>query len=263
MVSAVRISDISKRGVATIEFSRPNTNNAYDDVFLKLLADCLESLKSNSTVRLIILRGKGKNFQAGADLKWLARVSQQEINANHAVSRLTAETLWSLDEFPKPTIALVQGVCMGGGTGLVASCDIVLAEKSATFAVSEVSWGLVANIIFPQLVSKIGVSNLRRYALTGERFSAVEAHKIGLVSEICEIGELDNLADRFVSKFIRSAPLAVEVSKSGLRRMSELFVEQTLREQLIAEHAAKRIDDEAREGILSFLEKKYPTWFKG
>ena len=261
MDTPVCISDISARGIATIEFTRPNVNNAYDEKFLKALAECMEQLKRDRTVRVLLLKGRGENFQAGADLEWLARVSRQDITANRAISSLTAETLWSLDTFSKPTIALVQGVCMGGGTGIVASCDIVLAEKTASFAVSEVLWGLVANIIFPQLANKIGVSNLRRFALTGERFSAFEAHRIGLVSEICAEGELHTLSDYFVSKLLRAAPDAVDVSKAALQRIGQLYIDRFERDHLIEEHAAKRLDGEAREGIASFGKKKKPDWF--
>jgi methylglutaconyl-CoA hydratase len=261
MESSVCISNIANNGIATLELNRPNVNNAYDEHFLKVFADCLMELKRDCSVRVLLLKGRGKNFQAGADLAWLSQMNRQDIIANNAASSLTAQTFWALDSFPKPTIAVVQGLCMGGGTGIVSSCDIVLAEKSSSFAISEVLWGLVANIIFPQLVCRIGVSNLRRYALTGERFDAAEAHRIGLVTEVCENGQLDILTEYFVSKLLRSAPNAIEVSKIGLRRVSKLNVDNFESEQLIAEHAAKRIDAEATEGISSFFSKKKPNWF--
>lgn len=261
MESSVCINDISRKGIATVELNRPDLNNAYDEHFLKEFADCLMKLKMDSSVRVLLLKGRGKNFQAGADLAWLSRLNRQGMAANHAASSLTAETFWTLDAFPKPTIAVVQGICMGGGTGIVSSCDIVLAERSSIFAISEVLWGLVANIIFPQLVSRIGVSNLRRYALTGEQFDAAEAQRIGLVTETCEDGQLAALTEYFVSKLLRSAPNAIEISKVGLRRVSKTCANDCEFEQLIAEHAAKRIDDEAIEGINSFFSKKKPEWF--
>ncbi len=261
MESSVCINDISRNGIATVELNRPDLNNAYDEHFLKEFVDCLMKLKMDSSVRVLLLKGRGKNFQAGADLAWLSRLNREDMAANHAASSLTAETFWALDSFPKPTIAVVQGICMGGGTGIVSSCDIVLAERSSIFAISEVLWGLVANIIFPQLVSRIGVSNLRRYALTGEQFDAAEAHRIGLVTETCEDGQLAALTEYFVSKLLRSAPNAIEISKVGLRRLSKTCVDDSEFEQLIAEHAAKRIDDEATEGINSFFSKKKPEWF--
>ncbi|MGB0636097.1 MAG: enoyl-CoA hydratase/isomerase family protein [Gammaproteobacteria bacterium] len=261
MESSVCINDISRKGIATVELNRPDLNNAYDEHFLKEFADCLMKLKMDSSVRVLLLKGRGKNFQAGADLAWLSRLNRQDMAANHAASSLTAETFWTLDAFPKPTIAVVQGICMGGGTGIVSSCDIVLAERSSIFAISEVLWGLVANIIFPQLVSRIGVSNLRRYALTGEQFDAAEAQRIGLVTETCEDGQLAALTEYFVSKLLRSAPNAIEISKVGLRRVSKTCANDCEFEQLIAEHAAKRIDYEAIEGINSFFSKKKPEWF--
>ena len=261
MKSSVCISNISKNGVATIELNRPNVNNAYDEHFLKEFAGCLVKLKCDHSVRVLLLKGTGENFQAGADLAWLSRMNQQDMTINHAASSLTAQTFWALDSFPKPTIAMVHGRCMGGGTGIVSSCDIVLAEKSSRFAISEVLWGLVANIIFPQLVSRIGVSNLRRYALTGEQFDATEAHKIGLVTETCQDGQLDVLTEYFVSKLLRSAPKAIEISKIGLRRVNKTHADSVESEKLITEHAAKRIDAEAKEGISSFFGKKKPEWF--
>ena len=261
MKSSVCISNISKNGVATIELNRPNVNNAYDEHFLKEFAGCLVKLKCDHSVRVLLLKGRGENFQAGADLAWLSRINQQDMKTNYAASSLTAQTFWALDSFPKPTIAVVHGRCMGGGTGIVSSCDIVLAEKSSRFAISEVLWGLVANIIFPQLVSRIGVSNLRRYALTGEQFDATEAHKIGLVTETCQDGQLDVLTEYFVSKLLSSAPKAVEISKIGLQRVNKIYTDSGEYERLITEHAAKRIDAEATEGIGSFFGKKKPEWF--
>ncbi len=261
MESSVCISNISKNGIATVELNRPKVNNAYDEHFLKELAGCLIKLKQDCSVRVLLLKGKGENFQAGADLGWLSRMNRQDIIANHGASNLTAQTFWALDSFPKPTIAAVQGICMGGGTGIASSCDIVLAERSSTFAISEVLWGLVPNIIFPQLVCRIGVSNLRRYALTGERFDAAEARRIGLVTETCEDGQLDVLTEYFASKLLRSAPNALEISKIGLRRVSKIYADVSESEQLIAEHAAKRIDTEATEGLSSFFSKKKPEWY--
>ena len=141
-------------------------------------------------LRAIVITGNGRHFQAGADLKWIDAVRTSSARENIEVSRATAEAVHRLNHAPVPTIALVQGACFGGGTGLVAACDVVIAADNANFSIAEVRWGLTAAIIVPQLNDAIGTRQMRRYALTGERFDAVEARRIGLVHQVVPLAEL-------------------------------------------------------------------------
>jgi methylglutaconyl-CoA hydratase len=176
--------NIDARGVATVVLNRPQVNNAYDETLIQGLLEAMDALGGEPSLRVVVLRGEGRHFQAGADLKWIRRVSAQSQEENERASRATARAVHRLNTLPVPTVALVQGGCFGGGTGIVAACDVVIAAQDAMFSIAETRWGLTAAIILPQLADAIGARQVRRYALTGERFGALEARRIGLVHEV-------------------------------------------------------------------------------
>src|SRR5690606_33822917 len=153
-----------------------------------------------------VISGRGRHFQAGADLKWIDSVRMASTEENERVSRATAEAVRRLNRSSVPTLGLVQGGCFGGGTGLIAACDIVLAADNALFSISEVRWGITAAIILPQLNDAIGIRQVRRYALTGERFDAQEARRIGLVHEVVPLSELEAAGERIVSHLLENDP---------------------------------------------------------
>src|SRR5438477_1138486 len=183
---------IDARGVATVTLNRPEVNNAYDGAMIDGLLAALDALGGAKGLRAVVLKGNGKHFQAGADLKWINAVRKSSPGENLRVSRATAEAVQRLSVQPVPCVALVHGGCFGGGTGMIAACDIVLAADNAVFSIAEVRWGLHASIIIPQLADAIGVRQLRRYALTGERFNAEEAARIGLVHKVAPLAELED-----------------------------------------------------------------------
>lgn len=248
------------RGVATITLDRPDVNNAYNGAMLEGLLGCATDALNDPAVRVIVIRGAGRHFQAGADLRWLDEIRQRDAEANLAASRLTAQALRALNEAPKPTVALVQGACVGGGTGLVASCDVVIAERSARFAISEAKWGVAATVIFPQLDAAIGLRQVRRYALSCESFDAERAREIGLVHEVCEPGGLDAAAAPILDGLLRAAPGSVALSKLSAMRCAHALIDDALFERLVREHADKRQSDEAREGLASFARRRSPAW---
>ncbi len=263
--AAPALIDIDGRGVATVRLNRPQRNNAYDGALLQALLDGLAALQADPAVRVIVLRGNGAHFQAGADLVWLREVAardaaQGSTAAGLAASRLTAQAVRALDESPKPTIALIHGSCIGGGTGVAAACDVVIAERSAVFAISEARWGLAATIIFPQLDAAIGVRQVRRYALSGERFDAARAQAIGLVHEICEPGSLDAAAVPIIDGLLRSAPQASAISKRSARACAGAILGDARFEQLVEEHAQRRRSTEAAEGLAAFAQRRPPAW---
>ncbi len=175
MSSSSVLWQLDPRGVATITFNRPEVNNAYNDEFIAGVLSSMDALGKEANLRVAVLRGAGKHFQAGADLKWIRSLAERSAEDNLAASRDTASAVRRLNELPVPTVALVQGACFGGGTGIVAACDIVIAADNALFSIAETRWGLIASIIIPQLADAIGVRQVRRYAQTGERFDAHEA----------------------------------------------------------------------------------------
>ena len=163
----------------------------------------------------MVLKGNGKHFQAGADLKWINGVRPKSADENEAVSRATFEAVQRLNTLPIPTVALVQGGCFGGGTGVISACDVVIAADNALFSITEVRWGLTAAIIIPQLCDAIGVRQVRRYALTGERFGAEDARRIGLVHEVVPLAELEAAGAKVVEQLLANGPEALAETKAA------------------------------------------------
>jgi methylglutaconyl-CoA hydratase len=255
------LCEIDQRGVATITFNRPQVNNAYNGDFIDGVLQALDLLGAQKGLRCVLLRGNGRHFQAGADLTWIRGVSGGSVEDNEAASRQTAEAVRRLDAAPVPVIALVQGGCFGGGTGIVAACDVVIASEDAIFSISETRWGLMAGIILPQLVQAIGLRQVRRYALTGERFDAQEARRIGLVHEVVPTGGLDAAAARMADQILMNAPLATAQTKHTARAAAGAEVAGWTFDALVREHAAKRRSAEAAEGLDSFRERRKPRWY--
>lgn len=254
---------IDRRGVATVTLNRPKVNNAYNGDLIQGLHDAMDALGSEAHLRIVVLRGNGKHFQAGADLSWITGVASQSPAENDKVSRLTAEAIRRLDTCPVPTLALIQGGCFGGGTGIAAACDVVVASEDAIFSISETRWGLMAGIILPQLCQSMGFRQVRRYALTGERFGAAEACRLGLVHEVCPTGGLDAAGEKIIDAVLMNAPRATTATKLRSLASARAFVDDGELRDLIDEHARTRQQDEAREGLASFREKRKPSWYPG
>ena len=254
---------VDARGIATVTLNRPEVNNAYNGELIKGVLAALEALGNANGLRAIVLKGNGKHFQAGADLKWIDAVRTASAEENVRVSRATAEAVQRLNLMPVPTIALVQGGCFGGGTGVVAACDVVIAADDAVFSIAEVRWGLTAAIIVPQLNDAISVRQMRRYALTGERFDAQEAKRIGLVHEVVPLAGLEAAGERVVGHVLDNGPDAIAQTKALTLKQAfgDLSVSQFM--QLIESHAAKRQSAEAEEGLASFKEKRAAKWTPG
>jgi len=256
------LCEIDARGVATVTLNRPEVNNAYNGEMIEALLEGITRLSDDPAVRLIVLKGAGKHFQAGADLSWLLEVSGQTPAENLEASRRTEAVVRLLDICPKPTIAVVQGFCVGGGTGVIAACDVVIAAADATFAISEVRWGLIPQPILPQLIAAMGVRNVRRYALSAERFTAEQANIMGLVHEVAPPMQLERTAARCIDAFLRNGPDAVAQTKAKVLELAKTAVDETTAEVLARLHSEKRQSEEAREGLASFREKRNPSWYK-
>lgn len=254
---------IDERGVGRVVFNRPAANNAYDDTLIAGLHSAMDALGARGELRAVLVTGAGKHFQAGADLKWLASLRNGSKEANVRASRATAEAVDRLNRLPVPTVALVQGFCVGGGTGIVAACDVVIAAEDATFSISEVRWGLTAAIIIPQLNDAIGVRQVRRYALTGERFGAEEARRIGLVHEVVKANELEAAGRHIVEAVIENGPAALAETKAIVLDHAFGAPNADALSRLIESHAVKRQSNEAQEGLSSFAEKRPARWTKG
>ena len=262
MSEGVVLTSIDSRGIAEVILNRPERNNAYNGTMIDELIESFTSLHNNDDVRVVLIRGNGKHFQGGADLEWLKEIGKLNKEENIEVSRKTASAIKGLTEFPKPTIAMIHGGCFGGGTGIAAAADIVVASEDAIFSIAEARWGVMAGIIIPHLNASIGVRNVRRYALTCERFNAHEAKNIGLVHQICKTGELNDAVKSIIESLLMCAPIALEMTKKRALIESGLILSDDKFEELILEHSQKRMTSEATEGLNSFLEKRVASWYQ-
>lgn len=262
MEADVVLAAVDARGVATVTLNRPERNNAYNGSMIQGLVDCFLRLRDDSAVRVVVLRGNGKHFQAGADLAWLKYCAGQPAEFNHAFSILTVNALRALQHFPKPTVAVVQGGCFGGGVGLAAACDVVIAAEDAVFALTEVRVGVIAAPVLVQLIGAMGFPALRRYGLTAERFDAQEARRMGLVHEIRAAGQLDQALETILDELLRNGPAAMAETKRLTLELAGLTLSDATVADLAQRAAKIRASAEAAEGLASFLEKRPPAWYR-
>lgn len=260
MSSDLVLVDVDRRGVATVTINRADVNNAYNGDMIQGFLTAFGQIAADSQARVVVLRGKGRHFQAGADLKWIMSLKEKSFEENLAVSQATTDAVRGLNEFPKPTVALVHGGCFGGGVGVASSCDIVIASEDAFFAITEAKWGLMAAPIYPQLIARIGVAHTRRYSLTCERFDAHKAKEIGLADEVCPTGGLDAAAAPLIDYLLDCPPIALAETKASIIECAGLAIDDARAAELALPHAQKRLTDEATEGLNSFIEKRAPKW---
>ena len=254
--------NIDQRGVGTIMLDRPEQHNAFDDSLIAELIQRLADLAADETVRIVVLRARGKSFSAGADLNWMRRMADYDEAQNLADAMQLAELMRSLNALPKPTIARVQGAAFGGGVGLIACCDIALASARALFSLSEVKLGLIPAVISPYVVKAIGERAARRYMLSAERFDAQQAARLGLVHEIVDHDELDIRLDDMITTLLESGPAAQAAAKDLILDIAGKAVDPSLIENTARRIAKVRASDEGREGLNAFLQKRKPGWVK-
>lgn len=253
-------SEIDTRGAATVWLNRPEVHNAFDDTLIATLTAELKRLEADNKVRVVVLAGRGKSFSAGADLNWMKRMATYSESQNRRDAEGLAELLRTLNFLKKPTIAAVHGNAYAGGVGLVACCDIVFAFEKASFALTETRLGLIPATIGPYVAAAIGERAARRYFLSAEAFTAQEAHRIGLVHEVCKAEQLPVLVSQMVDTLVACGPAAMRQAKDLIWRVGR----GAIGAEMIAETAKRiaeiRVSPEGREGIASFLEKRKPSW---
>ena len=247
--------------VATVTLNRPKAHNAFDDALVALLTSTLEGLGARYDVRVVVLTGRGKSFSAGADLAYMKRAAGFSEAENIVDARAVARLLMVLGGLPKPTVALVQGPAYGGGVGLVSACDIAIATEGAAFALTEVRLGLIPAVISPFVVRAIGDSWSRRYMLTGERFDAETALRIGLVHEVVPAKALEARGGEIVQTLLKCSPDAQRRAKSLIGAVSGRPIDDALADDVARRIAAARASEDGKEGIAAFLEKRPPKWW--
>jgi methylglutaconyl-CoA hydratase len=257
------VTDIDRRGIATVTLSRADKHNAFDDGVIAELRAAFDDLAGRPEVRVVVLASEGKSFSAGADLGWMQRMVGYDYEHNLADSRLLAGMLAALYHLPQPTIARVQGSAFGGAVGLVSCCDMAVASDHAFFALTEVKIGLVPATISPYVIRAIGERASRRYFTTGERFDAATALQLGLVHEIADSGELDQRLDALIEHLLQNGPMAVRAAKDLINAVAGKHIDDELIEDTCQRIASIRVSPEGQEGLGAFLEKRKPTWNRG
>jgi methylglutaconyl-CoA hydratase len=256
---AARVSLSLDGPVAHVVLDRPEARNAFDAAMVRELRDAVGAAAARDDVRVIVLAGRGSVFCAGADVDWMRTAGGFTREQNLADARELASLFQTIDRSPQAVVASVQGAALGGGAGLVALADIVVAEEGARFGFTEVRLGLVPAVISPYVIRKIGVSAARELFLTGERFSAARAAAIGLVHRVVKLPELDAVVDERVSELLQAAPGAVAAAKDLVRSVAGRPVE-TVRDLVCERIAERRASSEGKEGLAAFLEKRKPGW---
>ena len=251
-----------KGPVATIWMNRPDLHNAFDEILIAELTAACVALDEDADVRVVVLAGRGKSFSAGADLNWMRRASDSTEAENLADSRKFAAMLRTLSGMSKPTIARVQGAALGGGTGLTAACDMAIAADDASFATSEVKFGIIPAVISPYVLRAIGPRHALRYFQSAERFGAAEAKAMGLVGEVVTLDELDAAVDRLVQALLACGPQAQLAAKQLIAALAGRPIDDAVAEETAGRIARQRATAEAREGFTAFFEKRSPAWMQ-
>ena len=245
---------------AILVLNRPEIRNAFDDALIANLTKTLKKLDADDSVRAVVLMGAGTAFCAGADLNWMKRMAGYTLEQNARDARAIATMLKTLDRMSKPTIARVHGPAIAGGVGLVAACDIAVGTVDAEFALTESKLGLSPATISPYVIRAIGERMAHRYFLTAEKFSAAEAYRIGLLSELCLPDELDNKINELLGHIVSGARSALAEIKDLIRAVSRGPIDDAMIDDTARRIARIRVSKEAREGIAAFLGKRQPAW---
>ncbi len=256
--------NVTPEGVAVVTLNRPKVHNAFNPEVIQQLYDVWDDLEDQDGVRVVLIDGAGPSFSAGADLAWMRRAADFGASENREDARGLADMLAKLRSLPQPTVALVHGAAIAGGMGLVAACDIAIASADAVFGLSEVRLGIIPAVISPYVIEAIGPRAARRYMLTGERFGAAEAHRLGLVHVLVpDQAGMSSEAERITAALLAGAPGAIRQAKDLLAAVTYMPLDRELIDDTARRIADARATDEAKEGLASFLEKRKPRWAPG
>lgn len=248
---------ITKTKVAILELSRPEKHNAFN---AEVIAELIKNIEYAGTldVRALVLKTQGKHFSAGADLAWMKSMAANDYDENVADSMELAKLMQVLAECPHPTLCLVQGAAFGGALGLIACCDIAIAQPSAKFCLSEVKLGLIPAVISPYVIKAIGERQARRYFLTAEVFDGEKAQALGLVHELND--DLEQAEADFIATILNNGPAAVKSAKALISEVAGNNIDSPLIAHTAERIAQIRVSEEGQEGLSAFFDKRAPAW---
>jgi methylglutaconyl-CoA hydratase len=245
--------------VEYMTLNRPDVRNAFNETMIAELTAWAASINADDDVRVAVIAGAGKVFSAGADITWMANALNYTHDENVQDANAAARMFAALDTLPIPLVGRVHGAALGGGAGLSAVCDVVVADESAVFGFSEVKLGILPAVISPYALAKIGRSAARELFLTGMRFNAARAEEIGLAHAVVPLDQLDAKVEMYVDEFLGAAPDAISTAKALIPRVwtRGAFDAAGLTAEAIA---AQRVSKEGQEGLRAFLEKRKASW---
>jgi methylglutaconyl-CoA hydratase len=254
--------DIRRDGpVAHVFLNRPEVRNAFNDGVIAELTQAFVALGADTSLRAIVLGGHGKAFCAGADLTWMRAMADYTWEQNRADAQALADMLWTIYACPLPVVGRVHGDCYAGGVGLAAVCDVLVAAEGVQFCLSEAKLGLLPATIGPYVVRALGEQASRRYFTTAERFSAVEAHRLGFVHELASTPDaLDPKVTGIVAALVANGPAAVKACKQLVKDVAGRPIDAALRADTARRIADIRASAEGKEGVQSFLNKRAASW---
>ena len=246
-------------GVERVTLNRPDVRNAFNEHVIGELTSWAKRAHEDASLRVVIFAGAGKVFSAGADAAWMAKMADYSHDDNVRDARAAAEMFFAINTIPAIVVGRIHGAALGGGSGLAAVCDIVVADSDAIFGFTETKLGILPAMISPYVLQKIGASAARDLFLTGRRFSAAKAKEIGLVHEVVPAADLDIAVDRYVSEALSAAPTAVARAKQLIPNVLGRSPADVI--GITADAiASQRVSPEGQEGLKAFLEKRTPRW---
>ncbi|MEI7896251.1 MAG: enoyl-CoA hydratase-related protein [bacterium] len=247
-------------GILTIWLNRPDVHNAFDETMLHELSDCFASV--DPTVLCVVLRGRGKSFCAGVDLNWMKAVSLNSYEQNYTDSLLLSRCFLAIYNCPKPTLAVVHGVALGGANGLLAACDLAYCTDDATFSLSEVKIGIVPACISPYVIKRTGEYGAKELMLTGRRIKGKEAEHFRLVNKSVPAELMDDTLNEVTALLRTSGPKAMSHCKTLIHQVANSLTLMEAYDYTARMIADIRASDEGQEGMNAFLEKRKPNWVK-
>lgn len=255
------ILEIDTRGVASIALNRPEVHNAFDAELISEITHVFRELEKHAQVRFVVLSGKGKSFCAGADLNWMRSMKECTLDHNKKDACGLSTMYETIRHFKKPVIAVVHGAVLGGGSGLAAVADYVLAADNATFGFTEVRLGILPAIISPYAIEKIGVSAARAYFISGMQIPAQTAKEIGLAHRIVALDELDMAREAIIHEFLKAGPKASQRAKELIDKVSaQLGNHSAVLQVTVNAISHARVSDEGQEGMDALLNGRTPNW---
>lgn len=246
--------------IARLWLNRPELSNAFNDQLIADLTRILEEIHSDDSIRVVVLGGQGKHFCAGADLNWMRSMASYNEADNRADAAKLAKLLSTLNGLSKPVIARCQGAAFGGGVGLLACCDMVVATDKSLFCLSEVRLGLTPATISPYVIEAIGARQSRRYFQTAERFDSQRGWEMGLVSEVTTEDKLDECINDLIKNLLSGGPVAQSEAKTLIAEVTQETDIQKRTDYTVDLIAKQRVSAEGQDGLTAFLNKAKPGW---